>query len=206
MTAAATRKLALLWRGDREARCNATPHSNRFKRVFEELATIGISAEPAVYADEMASEVQEQLLNVDGVLVWVDPISKEQGDRSTLDAMLRNVASRGIWVSADPDVILKMERSPSSHKASGLGQRHPSLLHSCRIPRSLSGATSVRWSARSQAKSWQRRARRMEGRTHPPIIRPTPSKCSRSARTSGQRVGRYAARRLHETLRGLFRR
>ena len=80
MTAAATGKLALLWRGDREARCNATPQSNRFKRVFEELATIGISAEPAVYGDEMAGEVREQLLNVDGVLVWVDPI--HQGKRA----------------------------------------------------------------------------------------------------------------------------
>ena len=48
--------------GDRQARRNATPQNNRFKRVFEELATIGISAEPAVYADEMASEVREQLL------------------------------------------------------------------------------------------------------------------------------------------------
>ena len=121
MTAAATGKLALLWRGDREARCNATPQSNRFKRVFEELATIGISAEPAVYADEMAGEVREQLLNVDGVLVWVDPISKEQEDRSTLDAMLRNVASRGIWVSADPDVILKMGVKEVLHRTKHLG-------------------------------------------------------------------------------------
>lgn len=121
MTAAATGKLALLWRGDREARCNATPQSNRFKRVFEELATIGISAEPAVYADEMAGEVREQLLNVDGVLVWVDPISKEQEDRSTLDAMLRDVASRGIWVSADPDVILKMGVKEVLHRTKHLG-------------------------------------------------------------------------------------
>jgi len=85
MTAAATGKLALLWRGDREARCNATPQSNRFKRVFEELATIGISAEPAVYAGDMANEVREQLLKLDGVPVWVDPISEGQ-DRIALDA------------------------------------------------------------------------------------------------------------------------
>ena len=102
MRAAATGKLALLSRGDREARRNATPQNSRFKRVFEELAIIGVSAEPAVYADEIANEVREQLLNVDGVLVWVDPISKEQEDRATLDAMLRDVASRGVWVSADP--------------------------------------------------------------------------------------------------------
>src|SRR3954462_11267241 len=121
MTAAATGKLALLWRGDREARCNATPQSSRFKHVFEELAAIGISAEPAVYADEMASEVQEQLLNVDGVLVWVDPISKAQEDRSTLDAMLRDVASTGIWISADPDVILKMGVKEVLHRTKHLG-------------------------------------------------------------------------------------
>ena len=95
MTAAATGKLALLWRGDREARCNATPQSNRFKRVFEELATIGITAEPAVYADEMAGEVREQLLAVDGVLVWVDPLPHQGKTRTVLDALLRDVALRG---------------------------------------------------------------------------------------------------------------
>ena len=108
MTAAATGKLALLWRGDREARCNATPQSNRFKRVFEELATIGISAEPAVYADEMVEEVREQLLRLDGVLVWVDPMvdGLETGASSMrCCAMWRPEV---IWVSTHPDVILKM--------------------------------------------------------------------------------------------------
>jgi glutathione synthase/RimK-type ligase-like ATP-grasp enzyme len=121
MRAAATGKLALLSRGDREARRNATPQNSRFKRVFEELAMIGVSAEPAVYADEIANEVREQLLNVDGVLVWVDPISKEQEDRATLDAMLRDVASRGVWVSADPDVILKMGVKEVLHRTKHLG-------------------------------------------------------------------------------------
>jgi hypothetical protein len=120
MTGTQTGKLAVLWRGDREARCNATPQNNRFKRVFEELATFGISAEPAVYADDIANEVREQLLNVDGVLVWVNPISEEQ-NRTTLDAMLRDVTSRGIWVSADPDVILKMGVKEVLHRTKHLG-------------------------------------------------------------------------------------
>jgi hypothetical protein len=42
-------RMALLWRGDREARRGATPRSNRYHRVFEELAALGIQAEPAVY-------------------------------------------------------------------------------------------------------------------------------------------------------------
>jgi hypothetical protein len=100
-------KIAVLWRGDSEGRRTATPQNNRFYRVFEELAALGIDAEPAVYDDDIAGKVREQLLAVDGVLVWVDPIH-EGKTRSVLDAMLRDVASRGPWVSAHPDVILKM--------------------------------------------------------------------------------------------------
>jgi hypothetical protein len=100
-------RVAVLWRGDREARRTATPQNNRFHRVFEELEAVGIDAVPAVYAGEVVEEVRQQLLAVDGVLVWVDPI--HQGlTRLTLDAMLRDVAARGPWVSAHPDVILKM--------------------------------------------------------------------------------------------------
>jgi hypothetical protein len=100
-------KLAVLWRGDRHARSEATAENNRLNRVFEALAAIGIQAEPAVYADDTSDEVREQLLNCDGVLVWVDPISEGQ-NRMVLDALLRDVASRGVWVSTQPDVILKM--------------------------------------------------------------------------------------------------
>ncbi|MEA3073669.1 MAG: hypothetical protein QOD29_5115, partial [Alphaproteobacteria bacterium] len=50
-------RIAVLWRGDREARRAATPRNNRYHRVFEELAALGIHAEPAVYADEVAEEV-----------------------------------------------------------------------------------------------------------------------------------------------------
>src|SRR5271170_34875 len=90
-------RLALLWRGDRQARRDATPQNNRLSDVFEALAALGIRAEPAVYADDLALEVRDQLLKLDGVFVWVDPISGGQ-DRTTLDAMLRDVASRGVWV------------------------------------------------------------------------------------------------------------
>jgi hypothetical protein len=113
-------RVALLWRGDRDARHNAAPHNSRFSRVFEALAALGIRAEPAVYADDMASEVREQLLKLDGVLVWVNPISDGQ-DRTTLDAMLRDVASRGVWVSAHPDVILKMGAKEVLHRTKHLG-------------------------------------------------------------------------------------
>jgi hypothetical protein len=113
-------RVAVLWRGDRESRRAATPQNNRFHRVFEELAAIGIHAEPAVYADDIADEVREQLLAVDGVLVWVDPIHEGQ-TRTVLDAMLRDVVSRGPWVSAHPDVILKMGVKEVLHRTKHLG-------------------------------------------------------------------------------------
>ena len=100
-------KVAIVWRGDRDARINATPQNNRFYRVFEELAALGIHAEPAVYDEEFAEEVRDQLLAADGVLVWVDPIHQGK-TREALDPLLREVAARGPWVSAHPDVILKM--------------------------------------------------------------------------------------------------
>jgi hypothetical protein len=74
MSEARPYKVAIVWRGDRDARINATPQNNRFHRIFEELAALGIQAEPAVYDETFADEVRAQLLAADGVLVWVDPI------------------------------------------------------------------------------------------------------------------------------------
>jgi hypothetical protein len=100
-------KIAIVWRGDAEARKAATPQNNRFHRIFEELAAVGIRAEPAVYDEAFAGDVLEQLLTADGVLVWVDPIHQGK-TRESLDPLLRQVASHGPWVSAHPDAILKM--------------------------------------------------------------------------------------------------
>jgi hypothetical protein len=113
-------RIAILWRGDHEARRAATPQNNRFHRVFEELAVVGIDAEPAVYDEDMEEEVRRQLLAVDGVLVWVDPIHQGK-NRTALDAMLRDLASRGPWVSAHPDVILKMGVKEVLYRTKHLG-------------------------------------------------------------------------------------
>src|SRR5262245_8857217 len=102
-----TRRVALLWHGDREARSTATLEQNRLRGVAEALRAAGVEPEPAVYNDELASDVREQLRRVDGVLVWVNPI--EQGrDRTVLDALLEEVASWGTFVSAHPAIIRKM--------------------------------------------------------------------------------------------------
>ncbi|MBC7635165.1 MAG: hypothetical protein H7251_06135, partial [Acetobacteraceae bacterium] len=61
MTATTPPKIAILWRGDREARIAATPANNRFHRIFEELALLGITAEPAVYDEAFADDCRDQL-------------------------------------------------------------------------------------------------------------------------------------------------
>jgi len=75
--------------------------------MFQALANLGVYAEPAVYHDEFCEEVRQQLLNVDAVLVWMNPV-QDGRDRTILDSMLREVAAAGIYVSTHPDVIQKM--------------------------------------------------------------------------------------------------
>jgi hypothetical protein len=71
------------------------------------LRARGLRPEPVVFAEHLVDEVRARLRELDGVLVWVDPIM-DGVDRTRLDALLREVASTGVWVSAHPDVILKM--------------------------------------------------------------------------------------------------
>ena len=99
--------VAILSRGDAAARRDATAQNSRFAQLFEALAAVGIEAQPAIYDESFAEDVREQLLAVDGVLVWVNPI-QDGRSRVGLDALLRDVAAQGVWVSAHPDVILKM--------------------------------------------------------------------------------------------------
>lgn len=75
--------------------------------VFDAFSDLGVKAEPVVYADDRVDEVRDQLLGLDGVLVWVNPIQAGR-DRSKLDQVLREVAGEGVWVSAHPDVIMRM--------------------------------------------------------------------------------------------------
>jgi hypothetical protein len=100
-------RVALLTPGDREIRSSATLEEHRLRGVAEALRQAEVTAELAIYADEFADEVRVQLLQVDGVLVWVNPIEGGR-DRTVLDAMLQQVADAGIFVSAHPRIIQQM--------------------------------------------------------------------------------------------------
>jgi hypothetical protein len=121
-------KVAILSRGDAEARRLATSQNSRFHRVFEELAALGIEAEPVVYDEAFADEVRAQLLSSDGVLVWVDPIHQGK-TRAALDPLLRDVGAHGPWVSAHPDVILKIGVKEVLHRTKHLGWGTDTFLY-----------------------------------------------------------------------------
>jgi hypothetical protein len=114
------RRIAILYPGDYEVRRNATAENNRFAELFRAFAAKGIHAEPAVYHDDFCEEVRDQLLQVDGVLVWVNPI-QDGRNRSILDSMLREVAAAGVFVSAHPDIILKLGTKEVLYQTRNLG-------------------------------------------------------------------------------------
>jgi hypothetical protein len=108
-------RIAILWRGDEAARRTASPETSRFKAVFTALADVGVDAEPVVYEDDVLDAVHAQLAKLDGALVWVNPIHEGQ-NRANLDELLRKVAAGGVWVSAHPDVVLKMGTKEVLHR------------------------------------------------------------------------------------------
>ena len=101
------RKLAIVYPGDSEVRRLATSSNNRFANLYAAFAAQGVEAQPAVYNRTQADELRDQLLKVDGALVWVNPIEDGQ-PRDALDAILREVAAAGVFVSTHPDVIMKL--------------------------------------------------------------------------------------------------
>ena len=112
-------RIGILWRGD-TTKPPPAREDNMLKGVFGALEACQIIGEPVVYSDEVVDQVHKQLIDLDGVLVWVDPIVRGQ-DRSQLDSILRDVASQGVWVSTHPDIIMKMGTKEILHRTRHLG-------------------------------------------------------------------------------------
>lgn len=77
-------KVGLLWRAewDPPETAGHTTDSCKLREVFRTFSALGVTAEPVVYSDAAVAAVRDQLLVLDGVLVWVNPI--EQGLSHTL--------------------------------------------------------------------------------------------------------------------------
>jgi hypothetical protein len=120
-------RVALVFRGDRRGP-GALAANPRLQPVANALAGVGLAVETAVYSDDAVNDVRDQLLAVDGALVWVDPVSGGE-DRAQVDSMLREVAASGVWVSAHPDVILKMGTKEVLYRTRDLGWGSETYLY-----------------------------------------------------------------------------
>ena len=107
VTSAVRPRIAILFPAD-PARGLATDlMQSRFAAVATATANAGVDVAGAPYADAFVDDVRTQLLGVDAVLVWFNPVEGGR-DRTVLNAMLREVANRGVVVSAHPNVIDRM--------------------------------------------------------------------------------------------------
>ncbi|MFN0160680.1 MAG: Cj0069 family protein [Burkholderiales bacterium] len=100
-------RVAVIYHGDAERRRGATPENSKVPTLFPALAAVGLTGVPVVYHDDFREEVRAQLLQMHAALVWVNPIEAGH-DRTHLDALLREVAEAGVYVSTHPDVIMKL--------------------------------------------------------------------------------------------------
>ena len=100
-------RVAVVWRGDAEARATADPAAVRLAPVFAGLAAAGFAAEPCVYDESVEVDVRDQLLACDAAIVFVNPLAAG-ARRGRLNALLDEVADTGVLVSARPAVIAAM--------------------------------------------------------------------------------------------------
>jgi hypothetical protein len=100
-------RIGLLWRGDPAADPYSTPGAERLRPLMAALRRLNVAVVPVIYRDDALDSVRGQLLGLDGVMVWVNPI-QDGVNRAHLDALLREVAAKGAWVSASPEVILTL--------------------------------------------------------------------------------------------------
>lgn len=113
-------RVAILYPATQTTGQKAKVDNDLFAGLFRALADSGLQAEPTAYHDDFSAAVQEQLLQADAVLVWVNPIEAGR-DRTTLDALLREVAGAGIFVSTHPDIILKMGTKEVLYQTRAMG-------------------------------------------------------------------------------------
>jgi hypothetical protein len=100
-------RIGILWRGDRSEESPSPRPDRQLGPLFEAFSELAVTVVLIPYADNAIDDVREEVLGCDGVLVWVNPI-QDGANRASLDELLRHVAAQGVFVSAHPDVILKL--------------------------------------------------------------------------------------------------
>lgn len=128
MTEPQKAKVAIVWRGAPGTTIAHVPETSRLYPVALALQGRGFDVEPIVYSEADSRAVRDRLLTCDGTLVWVDPLTDGK-DRRDLDLILRDVASRDIWVGSHPDVIMKMGTKEVLYRTRDIGWGSDTALY-----------------------------------------------------------------------------
>ena len=80
---------------------------DHYAPVAKALADAGFDVETVLYHDSKIEQLKTDLAKYDVVLGWVDPVIPGS-NRCNLDPVLQEVADKGVFVSAHPEVTLKI--------------------------------------------------------------------------------------------------
>jgi hypothetical protein len=79
----------------------------KYRALAEKFVQSSLSVETVLYNDTLVDSFRDSLKKFDALLVWVNPV--EQGhDRKTLDQLLAELDSAGVFVSSIPETIMKI--------------------------------------------------------------------------------------------------
>lgn len=120
-------RVGIVWRSEPGAPVPAWDE-HRLGAIARRFDQHGLEAVPVPFCEEEADTVRETMRALDAVLVWVDPVVRGR-DRSVLDALLREAARGGVYVSTHPDVIEKMGTKEVLVRTSGMECGTPALLY-----------------------------------------------------------------------------
>jgi hypothetical protein len=100
-------QIAIVFPADVKQLAAMRVEDSRLAGIAQALHSAGAEVISAPFRDEIADQIEARLTEVSLVLVWYNPFEAD-ADRSRLNAMLRSLATKGVSVSAHPDVIDKM--------------------------------------------------------------------------------------------------
>ena len=110
--------IGILWRDEPGA---VRPAEDRgLAALFDAFEQLPVDVVPLPFGDDRASAVRSQLLRLDGVLVWVNPV-QDGVTRGRVDELLHEASTKGVWVSAHPEVIKKMGTKEVLYRTRHLG-------------------------------------------------------------------------------------
>jgi hypothetical protein len=118
MTPSSAGRIGVLWRGERGDRRPA--ESRGLGPLFDAFGELAVEIVPLPFDDTRVDKVRAELAAVDGLLVWVNPI-QDGANRKNVDDLVREASAHGVFVSADPAVIMKMGTKEVLHATRDLG-------------------------------------------------------------------------------------